>query len=50
MGLNNVGAEIYDIYDIHGYFRRLTVGQRTPGFWGCHTSYSLYPFGYIIHN
>ena len=22
-----------DIYDIHGYFRELTVGQQTPGFW-----------------
>ena len=31
MGLDSVGIEIYDI---HGYFRGLTVGQRTPGFWG----------------
>ena len=31
MGLDNVGI---DIYDIHGYFHELTVGQRTPGFWG----------------
>ena len=31
MGLDNVGI---DIYDIHGYFRKLTVGQRTPGFLG----------------
>ena len=31
MGLDNVGVEIYDT---HGYFLRLTVGQRTPGFWG----------------
>ena len=29
MGLYSVGAEIYDI---HGYFNGLTVGQRTPGF------------------
>ena len=31
MGLDSVGVEIYDI---HGYFCRLTVGQWTPGFWG----------------
>ena len=31
MGLDSVGAEVYDI---HGYFHGLTVGQRTPGFWG----------------
>ena len=31
MGLDSVGAKIYDI---HRYFRRLTVGQRTPRFWG----------------
>ena len=31
MGLDSVGI---DIYDIHGYFRELTVDQRTPGFWG----------------
>ena len=31
MGLDSVGTEIYTI---HGYFRRLTVGQRTLGFWG----------------
>ena len=31
MGLDSVGI---DIYDIHGYFHELTVGQRTPGFWG----------------
>ena len=29
MGLDIVGAEIYDI---HGYFRRLTISQRTLGF------------------
>ena len=29
MGLDSVGAKIYDI---HGYFYGLTVGQRTPGF------------------
>ena len=29
IGLDNVGAEIYDI---HGYFHGLTVGQRTPEF------------------
>ena len=31
MGLDSVGVEIYDI---HGYFHGLTIGQRTPGFWG----------------
>ena len=31
MRLDNVGI---DIYDIHRYFRELTVGQRTPKFWG----------------
>ena len=31
MGLDSVGI---DIYDIHGYFGELTVGQRTLGFWG----------------
>ena len=31
MRLNSVGTEIYDI---HRYFRGLTVGQRTSGFWG----------------
>ena len=31
MGLDSVSAKIYDI---HGYFRGLTVSQRTPGFWG----------------
>ena len=34
MGLDSVSI---DIYDIHGYFRELTVGQRTPGFWGVTT-------------
>ena len=29
MGLDSVGI---DIYNIHGYFRELTVGQRTPEF------------------
>ena len=38
MGLDSMG---FEIYDIHGYFRRLTVGQRTPGFWGVTTSLSL---------
>ena len=33
MGLDSVGT---DIYTIHGYFRGLTVGQRTHGFLGCH--------------
>ena len=31
MGLDSVGTEIYDI---HEYFRKLTIGQRTPEFWG----------------
>ena len=31
MRLDSVGTEIYDI---HEYFRGLTVGQRTLGFWG----------------
>ena len=31
MGLDSVGAELYDI---HGYFHGLMGGQRTPGFWG----------------
>ena len=31
MGLDNVGTEIYNI---PGYFCELTVGQRTPDFWG----------------
>ena len=31
MGLDSVGI---NTYNIHGYFRELTVGQRTPGFWG----------------
>ena len=38
MGLDSVGTEIYDI---HEYFRRLTVGQRTPGFWGVTISENL---------
>ena len=29
MGLDSMSAEIYDI---HGCFHGLTVGQRTPGF------------------
>ena len=29
MRLDSVGTEIYDV---HGYFHGLTVGQRTPGF------------------
>ena len=33
MGLDNMGTEIYAI---HGYFQGLTVGQRLPGFLGCH--------------
>ena len=31
MGLDSVGI---DIYDIHGYFCKLIVRQRTPEFWG----------------
>ena len=31
MGVDSVGI---DIYDIHEYFRELTVGQLTLGFWG----------------
>ena len=31
MELDRVGIDIYNIY---GYFRELTVGQQTPGFWG----------------
>ena len=31
MGLDSVGTEIYAI---HGYFRGLTIGQRTPEFFG----------------
>ena len=31
MGLDSVGAKVYDI---HGYFHGLTVSQRTPGFLG----------------
>ena len=34
MGLDSVGI---GIYAIHGYFCKLTVGQRTPRFLGCHT-------------
>ena len=30
-GLDSLGTEIYDI---HEYFLKLTVGQQTPGFWG----------------
>ena len=30
MRLDNMSI---DIYDIHGYFRELTVDQLTPGFW-----------------
>ena len=30
IGLDNVGGEIYDI---HGYFHSLIVGQRIPRFW-----------------
>ena len=30
MGLDSMGAEIYDI---HGYFRGLMVGQWAPDFW-----------------
>ena len=29
MGLDSVGTKIYDV---HGYFCKLTVGQRTPSF------------------
>ena len=31
MRLDNVGTEINDT---HRYFRGLTIGQQTPGFWG----------------
>ena len=31
MGLDSIGAKIYDI---HGYFHGLKIGQWTPGFWG----------------
>ena len=31
MRLDSVGVEIYDI---HGYFYRLTIGQLTLRFWG----------------
>ena len=31
MGLDSLGIEIYAI---HRHFRGLTVGQRTPKFWG----------------
>ena len=34
MGLDRVRTEIYAI---HGYFRGLTVGQRTLGFLECHS-------------
>ena len=30
MGLESVGI---DIYDIHEYFLKLTIGQQTPRFW-----------------
>ena len=33
MRLDRMGTEIYAI---HWYFHGLTVGQRTPGFLGCH--------------
>ena len=33
MGLGNVGTRIYAI---HEYFRRLTVGQQSTAFLGCH--------------
>ena len=36
MGLDSVGAEIYDI---HEYFHGLTVGQQTLGFYGVITWY-----------
>ena len=35
MGLDSMGTRIYAI---HGYFRKLTVDQRTPGFLGCYTN------------
>ena len=35
MGLDSMRTKIYAI---HGYFRGLTVGQRTPRFFGCHIS------------
>ena len=33
MGLDSMGT---GIYAIHKYFRGLMIGQRTPGFLGCH--------------
>ena len=42
MVLDSVGAEIYDI---HGYFRRLTVGQWTPRFWG--VTHPITTYGYL---
>ena len=38
MGLDSEGA---DIYDIHGYFGKLTISQRTPRFWG--VTYAIVP-------
>ena len=38
MGLDSVSTEIYAI---HGYFRGLTVRQRTPEFLGCHKMYKF---------
>ena len=38
MGSNSMGTEIYDI---NGYFRGLTVGQRTLGFWDVTAWYQI---------
>ena len=47
MGLDTMGTEIYTI---HIYFRGLTVGQRTPGFLGCHIFYIILSFNiYFDH-
>ena len=35
MGLNSMNTKIYAF---HEYFHGLMVGQRTPGFFGCHNN------------
>ena len=45
MGLNSVDI---DIYDIHRYFRELTIGQQTPEFLRCHPCHYKLKL-YLVH-
>ena len=44
MGLDSMGTEIYNI---HEYFRGLTVGKRTPDFWVSQLGIRAWVYDYI---